>query len=236
GIFTEHSCFNGRARWGANFTEDGDHDANGHGTHTAGIAVGDVFGQATSANVIAVKVLGDTGNGSTAGIIAGIDWALREFMVSGRPSIANISFGGSPNFPLDTAVRNAIQAGLSFTVDVGTENRDAKQHSPARAREANTVGVVDGSNHKASFSNYGSAVKVWAPGVEILSAWIGSPNAVKRLSGSSMATPVVAGYMAVVLGRGPLTPQSLTEELVKNSKPVVTGAPPGTTNLLAQPW
>ncbi|KAF8601000.1 subtilisin-like protein [Ceratobasidium sp. AG-I] len=255
GIFIEHSCFGGRARWGANFTEDGDHDANGHGTHTAGIAVGDVFGQATSANVIAVKVLGDNGSAQISWIIAGLSWAFQQFRASGRPSVVNMSLGGSANSAIDAAVRNVVRAGLSVVANAGNENQDVNKFSPARVLEANTVGVVDENNKKAFFSNYGSTLTVWAPGIDIVSAWIGSPNAVNKLSGSAMAayvtlllahhskglttaqnSPVVTGYFAVALGREHLTPKSLTEELVKNAKPVVTGVPAGTTNLLAQRW
>ncbi|KAF8600998.1 subtilisin-like protein [Ceratobasidium sp. AG-I] len=236
GIFIEHSCFEGRASWGANFTEDGDNDGNGHGTHTAGTAVGRDFGQATSAKIIAVKVLGDDGSGAFSQVIAGISWAVQQAQASGRPSVATMSLGGPANPPLDTAIRNAINRGLSFAVAAGNENQDANNTSPARVPEANTVGAVDNNNKKARFSNFGSPLKVWAPGVGILSAWIDGPNSAKKLDGTSMATPRVAGYMAVALGKESIMPPNLTEQLKKNAKPVVTGAPTGTTNLLAQRW
>ncbi|KAF8597055.1 subtilisin-like protein [Ceratobasidium sp. AG-I] len=237
GIFIEHSCFGGRARWGANFTEDGDHDAAGHGTHTAGTAVGSVFGQATSAKVIAVKVLGDKGEGAFSWVIAGINWAAQQAKASGRPSVAIMSLGGPRSRPLDTAVRNAIiKSGLSFAIAAGNEEQNANNTSPARVLEANTVGAVDDNNEKAWFSNFGAPLKVWAPGVGILSAWIGSPNATKKEDGTSMAAPRVAGYLAVALGRESIVPPNLTQQLKKNAKPVVTGAPAGTTNLLAERW
>ncbi|KAJ7824559.1 putative subtilisin-like serine protease [Mycena leptocephala] len=236
GIYIEHSCFGGRASWGKNFTNDKDVDANGHGTHTAGTAVGLVYGEATSANVIAVKVLADNGRGRTSWIIAGIDWAYARFRTTGNRSVANMSLGGAVNKALDQAVRNAIIGGLSFSVSAGNKNEDAIYHSPARVKEANTVGAVDSNNRKAKFSNYGAPLKVWAPGVKILSAWIGNPKAAKRLSGTSMAAPRVAGYMAVALARENLMPPNLTDELIRHAIPVVTGVPEGTTNLLAQRW
>ncbi|KAF8597056.1 subtilisin-like protein [Ceratobasidium sp. AG-I] len=236
GIFTGHSCFGGRARWGANFTTDSNTDLHGHGTHTAGTAVGRSFGQATSANVIAVKVLGDNGRGATSWIIAGINWAFQQFQASGRRSVVNMSLGGGAQPSLDTAVTNAIAGGLSFAIAAGNSNQDANNSSPARVPAANTVGAVDDNNQKASFSNYGSPLKVWAPGVGILSAWIDGPNSVRKLNGTSMAAPRVAGYMALALGRDSIVPPNLTDLLKKNAKPVVTGAPAGTTNLLAQRW
>lgn len=180
-------------------------------TDTAGTAVGLVYGEATSANVIAVKgkfiflrgiqfsftkqcfyvlVLADNGRGRTSWIIAGIDWAYARFRTTGNRSVANMSLGGAVNKALDQAVRNAIIGGLSFSVSAGNKNEDAIYHSPARVKEANTVGAVDSNNRKAKFSNYGAPLKVWAPGVKILSAWIGNPKAAKRLSGTSMAACV----------------------------------------------
>ncbi|KAF8600999.1 subtilisin-like protein [Ceratobasidium sp. AG-I] len=235
GIFVGHSCFGGRARWGANFTQDGDHDANGHGTHTAGTAVGRGFGQATSAKVIAVKVLGDNGSGTVSGVIAGINWVVQQARASGRPSVVNMSPGGPANAPLDQAVRNAIREGLTFVVPAGNDNQDANNTSPARIPEVITVGALDENNRKASFSNFGSVVDVWAPGVGILSAWIDGPNSAKKLSGTSMAASRVTGYIALALGRESTVPPDLIQQLKKHAKPVVTGVPAGTTNLLAQP-
>ncbi|KAF8597054.1 subtilisin-like protein [Ceratobasidium sp. AG-I] len=241
GIFVEHSCFEGRARWGTNFTNARDisnpnQDGHGHGTHTAGTAVGCVFGEATSANVIAVKVMSNDGTGANSWIIAGINWAFEQAKASGRPSVVNMSIGGPPHQPTDDAVRNAIAGGLSFAIAAGNNNRDASKTSPGGVSEANIVGAVDDNNKKATFSNFGSPLGVWAPGVNILSAWKDGPNSAKRDSGTSMAAPRVAGYMAVALGRESVVPPNLTEQLKKNAKPVVTGAPAGTTNLLAQRW
>ncbi|KAF8600997.1 subtilisin-like protein [Ceratobasidium sp. AG-I] len=237
GIFVGHSCFGGRARWGANFTQDGDHDGNGHGTHTASTAVGRVFGQATSANIIAVKVLGDDGKGAFSQVIAGVSWAFQQAQASRRPSIAIMSLGGPTNPPLDTTIINAINGGLSFAIAAGNENQFANNTSPARVLDANTVGAVDDNNRKASFSNFGPAVDVWAPGIGILSAWIDGPNSAKKLDGTSMAAPRVAGYIALALGReGGITPLDQSQQLKKNAKPVVAGVSAGTTNLLAQRW
>ncbi|CAE6344467.1 unnamed protein product [Rhizoctonia solani] len=237
GIYTAHSSFGGRARWGATFGGYADADGNGHGTHTAAIAVGATYGVATSANIIAVKVLSDSGSGSVSGIIAGINYIVTSAKSSGRPSIATFSISGAANSALDSAVNNAIANGIHCTVAAGGSNVDAGNESPARVAAANTVGAVDSSNNRASFSSYGSVLDVWAPGVNILSAWIGNPSATNTLSGTSMATPFVAGILAAAIGdHGNKSPAQLSVDLKAHARPVVTGVPSGTTNLLATRW
>lgn len=144
-----------------------------HGTHTAGTAVGATYGVATSANIIAVKVLSDSGSGSNADVISGINYAYNAFKSSGRPSVATMSLGGGANTAVDSAVSNAIAGGLHFSIAAGNDNVDASTTSPARVAAANTVGAIDSSNKKASFSNYGSILDIWALGVNVKSAWIG---------------------------------------------------------------
>jgi cerevisin len=133
-------------------------------------------------------VLSDSGSGSNSDVISGVNYAYNAYKASGRPSIATMSLGGSAYTALDTAVSTAIAGGLHFTIAAGNSNVDASTTSPARVSTANTVGAVDSSNKKASFSNYGSIVDIQAPGVNILSAWIGSTTATNTISGTSMAT------------------------------------------------
>lgn len=134
-------------------------------------------------------MLSDTGSGSTSDVIAGVDYAYNQFKITGRPSVATMSLGSSmPVEALDNAVNNAIEGGLHFAIAAGNSNIPADSSSPARVATANTIGAVDSKNQKASFSNYGGLIDVWAPGVNILSAWMGSPNATNTISGTSMAT------------------------------------------------
>ncbi|KAG8741725.1 subtilisin-like serine protease [Ceratobasidium sp. 414] len=234
GIYTAHSTFGGRARWGATFGGYANQDGNGHGTHTAGTAVGATYGVATSANIIAVKVLSDAGSGTNSDVIAGINYAYNQARASGRPSVATMSLGGGANTAVDSAVSTAISGGLHFSIAAGNSNVDAASTSPARVGTANTIGAVDSSNRKASFSNYGPVVDVWALGVNVLSAWIGGTTATNIISGTSMATPRVAGYIAVRIGNSNGTPAAISSALKAGARAVVTGAPSGTTNLLAQ--
>ncbi|KAG8714318.1 subtilisin-like serine protease [Ceratobasidium sp. 394] len=236
GIYTAHSTFGGRARWGATFGGYANQDGNGHGTHTAGTAVGNTYGVATSANIIAVKVLSDSGSGTNSDVIAGINYAYNQYRANGRPSVATMSLGGGANSAVDSAVSSAIAGGLHFSIAAGNSNVDAASTSPARVAAANTVGAVDSSNRKASFSNYGSILDVWAPGVNILSAWIGGTTRTNTISGTSMATPRVAGYIAVHIGNSGGSPAAVSSALKAGARAVVTGAPSGTTNLLAQPF
>ncbi|KAF8597653.1 subtilisin-like protein [Ceratobasidium sp. AG-I] len=237
GIYTAHSSFGGRASWGATYGGYANADGNGHGTHTAATAVGATYGVATSATVVAVKVLSDAGSGAYSDIISGVNYAYSSYKSSGKPSVATMSLGGSANTALDSAISTAISGGLHFTIAAGNSNVDAANTSPARVAAANTVGAVTSANAKASFSNYGSVLDVWALGVNVLSAWIGSTTATNTISGTSMATPRVAGILAVALGDyGSVTPASLSASLKSHAAAVVTGAPSGTTNLLAQRW
>ncbi|KAF8694410.1 peptidase, partial [Rhizoctonia solani] len=247
GIYTEHSCFGGRASWGKTFGGYQDQDGHGHGTHTAATAVGSRYGLATSANVIAVKVLSDSGSGSNSDVIAGVNYAYHQFMGHGKPSIVTMSLGGlgPPNSALNEAIGSAIDSGLHFTIAAGNSNVPADGTSPANVKEANTIGAVDSNknNKKASFSNYGSLIDVWAPGVSITSAWIGSPNAENTISGTSMATPFVAGILACAIsGHGQKSPAELSEELKKHATPDVKfdaadlPAKLVSTDRLAQKW
>ncbi|KAG8714145.1 subtilisin-like serine protease [Ceratobasidium sp. 395] len=248
GIYTAHNCFGGRARWGATYGGYANADGNGHGTHTAGTAVGSNYGQASAANIIAVKetvvadtmahiVLSDQGSGSYSDIISGVNYAYNSAKSSGRPSIATMSLGGPADASLDSAINNAINGGVHFTIAAGNSNVDASGTSPARVAAAITVGAVDYNNAKASFSNYGSILDIQAPGVNVLSAWIGSPSATNTISGTSMATPFVAGILAYAISEyGNKSPASLAADLRSHARAVATGVPSGTTNLVATKW
>ncbi|KAG8783793.1 subtilisin-like serine protease [Ceratobasidium sp. 428] len=192
GIYLEHEQFGGRARWGATFGNYSDINDNGHGTHTAATAVGKTYGQAPEANIIAV--LNRKGRGQNSDIIGGINWAYNAFKQGSRPAIVTMSLSGSPDDAMNEAVRNAIAGGLHFTLSASNSDEDVSNRSPARVPTANTVGAVDDNNEKADFSDYGPLVDVQAPGVNILSAWIGSPDASKRLNGTSIGSFCIADF------------------------------------------
>ncbi len=215
GIDIHHKEFEGRASWGKTIPQnDVDEDNNGHGTHCAGTIASRKYGVAKSANVIAVKVLGAGGSGSMSDVIAGVMFAARsavakaaaaaaELKATGKTkhkgSVANMSLGGGKSQALDDAVNGAVDTGLHFAVAAGNDNRDACSSSPAAAGKAVTVGASTLGDERAYFSNYGPCVDVFAPGLNILSAWIGSDDAQNTLSGTSMASPHTAGLMAYLL-------------------------------------
>ncbi|KAG8785602.1 subtilisin-like serine protease [Ceratobasidium sp. 428] len=237
GIYTAHNSFGGRARWGATFGGYANADGNGHGTHVAGTAVGASYGVATGANVVAVKVLSDSGSGSNSDIISGVNYVYNAFKTGGRSAVMNLSVGGAASTAVDSAVSNAIAGGVHATVAAGGSNADAGTTSPGRVEAANTVGAVDSSNRRASFSSYGPIIDVWAPGVNILSTWIGSPTATNTISGTSSSAPFVAGILAVAISEyGNKSPAQLSADLKSHARAVVTNVPSGTTNLLATRW
>ncbi|KAG8787493.1 subtilisin-like serine protease [Serendipita sp. 405] len=235
GVNTEHEEFEGRATFGYAAAGMAKADGNGHGTHCAGSAAGKTYGVAKKANIIAVKVLQDNGQGATSDIIAGLQWVVTNAKSTGRPSIGSMSLGGEKSDALDQAVSAAIKAGVPFVVAAGNSNVDAAQTSPARVADAITVGASDIANNKAEFSNFGAAVDIFAPGVDITSAWKGSPQATKMISGTSMATPHVAGLAAYFLSKDTsMSPAAITDKIKSlGTKNAIQGLPAGTVNLLA---
>ncbi|KAG8986305.1 subtilisin-like serine protease [Tulasnella sp. 427] len=198
GISVDHVNFAGRARFGYSAVESTE-DGNGHGTHCAGTAVGSLYGVARSAHVIAVKVLDDDGTGSTSNIIAGINWVVSQYRENGVPAVMSMSFGGAVNVPLDQAVDAAVKMGVHAVVAAGNNARDASTTSPAHVPSAITVGATTIADVIAAFSNYGPLVDIYAPGQNVISSWIGSKLATRNISGTSMATPHVAGVVAALI-------------------------------------
>ncbi|MEM0962406.1 MAG: S8 family peptidase [Bacteroidota bacterium] len=200
GIRTSHVDFGSRASNGFDAFGGNGQDCNGHGTHVAGTVGGSTYGVAKGVRLVGVRVLDCNGSGSTSGVIAGVDWVTQ---VASGPSVANMSLGGGASSALDTAVRNSIASGVTYAVAAGNENRNACNGSPARVSDALTVGATSSSDARASFSNYGSCVDLFAPGVSIRSAWYTSNTATTAISGTSMASPHVAGAAALVLAGSP---------------------------------
>ncbi len=202
GIRTSHGQFSGRTASGWTAISDGrgTDDCNGHGTHVAGTVGGSTYGVAKGATLVPVRVLGCTGSGSTSGIIAGMDWVATN---APRPSVVNMSLGGGASSTLDAAVDRLVARGIPVVVAAGNENQNACNVSPARAAAAITVGSTTSTDARSSFSNYGSCVDLFAPGSSITSAWHTSNTATNSISGTSMASPHVAGAVALYLQGNP---------------------------------
>lgn len=174
-------------------------DDNGHGTHLAAIAAGDQHGVAKKASLVAVKVASDAGAAFASDVVAGIHWTIKAAKKSKRPSVISLSLGSGVNGALDAAAEKAVKKGIHFVAAAGNDGGDASAHSPGRSSKVITVGAFDPSDSRASFSNFGSAVDIWAPGTGITSAWLGTPKSAATLSGTSMAAPHVAGLVAYVI-------------------------------------
>jgi subtilisin family serine protease len=192
-------------------------DCNGHGTHVAGTVGGTLHGVAKGVSLVAVRVLGCNGSGTNAGVIAGVDWVANNHV---KPAVANMSLGGGASTTLDNAVANAISKGVTFAVAAGNGNflgiaQNACNYSPARVPSAITVGATTKTDAKASYSNYGTCVDIFAPGSSITSAWYTSTTATNTISGTSMASPHVAGVAALYLQSNPgATPAGVASALI----------------------
>ena len=241
GIDTEHEDFEGRAVWGAVIPgNDEASDLNGHGTHCAGIIGSKHYGVAKNTKLVAVKVLRSNGEGTVSDVIKGIEYVAREHIESSRKkskefkgSTANLSLGSSKSLAMEMAVDAAVDSGVHFAIAAGNENEDACLSSPAGAQKSITVGASTFSDDRAFFSNWGTCVDVFAPGINIMSTYIGSRNATLSLSGTSMAAPHVAGMLSYFLSLQPapdseyfdnaLSPQELKEKVLKFSTHGVLG-------------
>ncbi len=233
GIRITHDEFGGRAHAGADFVEDGGmaNDGHGHGTHVAGTIGGTTYGVAKGVQLYAVRVLDNDGNGTAAQIIAGVDWVTANHI---DPAVANMSLGGPETPALDTAVRNSIAAGITYCVAAGNDYVDASGDSPAGVTEALTVAASDIWDGFAYFSNYGSCVDLEAPGVDVLSAYPSSNSAISYMSGTSMATPHVAGAVALYLQANPTAlPPAVHTAMINLATPdILASVPAGTANRL----
>ena len=235
GVMASHIDFGGRVGAGYTVYDDGrgTTDCNGHGTHVAGTIGGSTYGIAKAVSLIPVRVLSCSGSGSISGVIAGINWAISDH-ASGTPAVANMSLGGLYSASLNSAVANATEDGIVFAVAAGNNNRLACSYSPASEPTAITVGAIGGSDDRASFTNYGSCVDLFAPGVSIMSATIASSSASRMLSGTSMASPHVAGAAALLLQSDPTaTPAQIAALIVNSATPdAITGLAAGSPNLV----
>jgi len=256
GTNTEHVDFEGRAHWGKTIPSgDPDEDGNGHGTHCSGTIAGKKFGVAKKANVYAVKVLRSNGSGSMSDVVKGVEFAVESHVDNVaaakdgkkkgfKGSAANMSLGGGKSPTLDMAVNAAVDAGMHFAVAAGNDNADACSYSPAAAEKPITVGASTSFDDRAYFSNFGKCTDIFAPGLNIQSTWIGTKYATNTISGTSMASPHIAGLLAYLLSLSPakdsayavadITPKKLKETLIAiSTKGALKDIPSGTPNYLA---
>lgn len=232
GIRSTHVEFGDRVLAGANFTrgKSTTEDCNGHGTHVAGTVGGSTYGVAKDVNLVPVRVLDCRGSGTWSGVIDGMDWVAGK---ASGPSVANMSLGGGANAAIDDAIARMTDAGVTTVVAAGNEDTDACTTSPARAKSAITVGATDRSDARASFSNFGSCVDIFAPGVSITSAWYRSDSSTNTISGTSMASPHVAGAAALVLQGSPgASPAQVAQTLTSSATTGVVSDTAGSPNLL----
>ncbi|EPJ39177.1 putative Aqualysin-1 [Streptomyces afghaniensis 772] len=233
GVRTTHRDFGGRASHGWDFVGNDKvaSDANGHGTHIAGTVAGRAHGVAKQARVVSVRVLDAAGAGTTARVIAGIDWVTRH---AKKPAVANLSLGGPRNERLDAAVRASIASGVTYTVAAGNDGRPAGLYSPASVKQALTVGATDRRDAKPAFSNHGPALDLFAPGVGITSSSAASDTARVTFSGTSMAAPHAAGAAALYLADHPkAAPAQVTRALTAGAATgKISGRGPGSPDKL----
>jgi subtilisin family serine protease len=234
GILPTHADFGGRASVAVDEVGDGHNgiDCNGHGTHVAGTIGGSTYGVAKFVTLHAVRVLDCTGNGSFSSVIAGVEWVTTHAI---KPAVANMSLGGPYSQAVNDAVAKSINSGITFTIAAGNDSGDACQASPASTPAAITVGATDRTDRVAYFSNVGKCVDLFAPGVAVVSDWIGSNTATNTASGTSMAAPHVAGVAALYLTTSPSsTPAQVASTILQiATKNTLIGVPVGSPNLLA---
>ncbi|KAM0342087.1 hypothetical protein ACHAPU_009700 [Fusarium lateritium] len=256
GTNVDHVDFEGRAHWGKTIPSgDEDEDGNGHGTHCSGTVAGKKYGVAKKAQVYAVKVLRSNGSGSMSDVVKGVEFAATSHLEQKKKakdgkrkgfkgSVANMSLGGGKTQALDAAVNAAVRTGIHFAVAAGNDNADACNYSPAAATEPVTVGASALDDSRAYFSNYGKCTDIFAPGLNIQSTWIGSKYAVNTISGTSMASPHIAGLLAYYLSLQPaedseyalasITPKKLKENLISvSTEDALSDIPSDTPNKLA---
>jgi PKD repeat protein len=233
GIRITHSDFGGRAAHGFNAIADtnGSNDCNGHGTHVAGTVGGATWGVAKAVNLFAVRVLDCGGSGTYEGVIAGVDWVTQNHV---KPAVANMSLGGGASQAVDDAVTASIASGVVYALAAGNDSGDACTKSPARTPNALTVGSTTNTDARSSFSNFGTCVDIFAPGSNITSAWYTGDTATNTISGTSMASPHVAGAAALYLGTNPTASPEQVGSVLTNLalQGKVTSPGTGSPNLL----
>jgi subtilisin family serine protease len=233
GIRVTHTQFGGRASVAFDAIGDGRNgiDCNGHGTHVSGTVGGSTYGVAKAVRLFAVRVLSCSGSGSTSGVIAGVNWVTSHHA---SPAVANMSLGGGVSTSLDSAVNNSINSGVTYAIAAGNSNTNAANSSPARVSAAITVGSSTSSDARSSFSNFGSVVDIFAPGSSITSAWATSDTAINTISGTSMATPHVAGVAARYLQTHTTASPATVRNAIVNAANLnrLSGIPAGTANRL----
>ena len=231
GIRTTHTQFGGRASNVFDAFGGSGADCNGHGTHVSGTVGGSTYGVAKSALLRGVRVLDCNGSGSTSGVIAGVNWVTQNHI---NPAVANMSLGGGASSALDSAVNSLSNSGVPIAVAAGNSNVDACGTSPARAVNAITTGSTTSTDARSSFSNFGTCLDIFAPGSSILSAWFSSDTATATLSGTSMASPHVAGVAALYKQANPSASAATVRNAIVNNSTlnVVTNAGSGSPNRL----
>ncbi|XP_030842084.1 uncharacterized protein LOC578857 [Strongylocentrotus purpuratus] len=233
GIYPSNTYFNGRASVGYDAVggATGGIDCNGHGTHCSGTIGSDVYGIARGASLIGIRVLNCLGSGSTSQVLEGLDWVQTW---ARKPAVASMSLGGGVSVLLDAGVTSLTNSGVLVAVSAGNDDHEACQNSPARNPLAMTVGATDMQDARAYFSNYGTCLDIYAPGVDITSTWYGGPTATNTISGTSMACPHVAGAAVIALGNdNSLAPDALKQKIVNDATPDIVSDPKsGSPNLL----
>ncbi|MFG2587652.1 S8 family peptidase [Streptomyces sp. NPDC048438] len=233
GVRITHQEISGRASYGYDFVDNDStaQDGAGHGTHVATTVAGTTYGVAKKAKIVAVRVLGNDGSGTTAGVIAGVDWITANHVAN---SVANVSLGGGASTTLDNAVSKSIASGVTYSIAAGNSGALASGYSPARVATAITVGATTRTDARASYSNYGPVVDIFAPGSDITAGWNTSNSATYTGSGTSFAAPHVSGAAAVYLTSHPgAAPATVASALVNGATSgVLTGVGTGSPNKL----